>query len=71
VIAMRVALADGDFSTLGRLGHGMRGSGGGYGFQAITDIGKGLELAAKSSDHEASQKLLGELTSYLDRVEVI
>jgi hypothetical protein len=71
VIAMRAALADGDFSTIGRLGHGMRGSGRGYGFQAKTDIGKGLELAAEISDHAASQILLRELTSYLDRVEVI
>ncbi|MEO7391951.1 MAG: ATP-binding protein, partial [Ramlibacter sp.] len=71
VITMRAALYDGDFETVGRLGHGMRGSGGGFGFQPITDIGKALELAAEISDLAASHKSLGELSSYLDRVEVI
>jgi diguanylate cyclase (GGDEF)-like protein len=36
----------GDFEAVRRLGHNMRGSGGGYGFDAITDFGAALELAA-------------------------
>ncbi|WP_222432835.1 PAS domain-containing hybrid sensor histidine kinase/response regulator [Caenimonas sedimenti] len=71
VIAMRAALADGDFDTVSRLGHSMRGSGGGYGFQAITDIGLALEQAAAVSDGAASQRCLAELSSFLDRVEVV
>jgi hypothetical protein len=49
----------------------MRGSGGAFGFQAITDIGAGLEHAAEIADAEASRKWVSELSSYLDRVEVI
>jgi hypothetical protein len=49
----------------------MRGSGGMYGFQAITDIGAAIERAAERVDNEASRKWVGELTSYLDRVEAI
>lgn len=71
VLTMRAALDEGDFESVRRLGHGMRGSGGGYGFQAITDIGLALEMAAERSDSAAAQKWLGELASYLDRVEVI
>ena len=71
VIAMLDALDRGDFETVGILGHGMRGAGGSYGFQAITDIGAALEQAAESADTDASRKWVGELSGYLDRVEII
>src|SRR6478752_7477449 len=70
-IAMLDALDRGDFETVEILGHGMRGAGGSYGFQAITDIGAALEQAAESADTEASRKWVGELSRYLDRVEII
>ena len=69
VITMLDALDRGDFETVTSLGHHMRGSGGSFGFQAITDIGAALEQAAESADTDASRKWVGELSSYLDRVE--
>jgi PAS domain S-box-containing protein len=71
VIAMLDALDRGDFETVEFLGHGMRGAGGMFGFQAITDIGAALEQAAESADADASRKWVGELSRYLDRVEII
>jgi PAS domain S-box-containing protein len=71
VVAMLGALARGDFATVESLGHGMRGAGSSYGFHAITDIGAGLEQAAASADEAASRKWVGELSSYLDRVEIV
>lgn len=68
-VVMRHALDRRDFETVERLGHGMKGAGGSYGFQPITDIGAALERAAESADHGASRKWLGELSTYLDRVE--
>jgi site-specific recombinase XerC len=65
------ALDRGDFATVESLGHGMRGAGGMFGFQAITDIGAALEQAAESADIDASRKWMGELSQYLDRVEII
>jgi HPt (histidine-containing phosphotransfer) domain-containing protein len=65
------ALDRGDFETVEFLGHGMRGAGGMFGFQAITDIGAALEQAAESADADASRKWVDELSRYLDRVEVI
>ena len=70
-ITMLDALDRGDFETVEILGHGMRGAGGSYGFQAITDIGAALEQAAESADADASRKWVGELSGYLDRVEII
>ena len=71
VIAMLDALERGDFGTVESLGHGMKGSGGSWGFQAITDVGAALEHAAKSADSDASRKCVTELSQYLDRVEVV
>ena len=71
VIAMLDALERGDFETVESLGHGMKGAGGSWGFQAITDIGAALEQAAKSADTDASRKWVGELSRYLDRVETV
>ena len=71
VIAMLDALDRGDFETVESLGHGMKGAGGSFGFEAITDIGAALEQAAESADTDASRKWVGELSRYLDRVEIV
>jgi hypothetical protein len=47
----------------------MRGSGGAYGFQAITDISAALEQAAESADTDVSRKCLGELSDCLDGID--
>jgi HPt (histidine-containing phosphotransfer) domain-containing protein len=65
------ALDRGDFATVESLGHGMKGAGGSFGFDAITALGAALEQAAESADTDASRKCVGELSSYLDRVEMV
>jgi CheY-like chemotaxis protein/anti-sigma regulatory factor (Ser/Thr protein kinase) len=70
-VAMQDALDQVDFKTVEILGHQMMGSGASYGFQAITDIGAGLEQAAGSADSDASRKWVSELSSYLNRVEIV
>lgn len=65
------ALKNSDYTIIETLGHGMRGSGGSYGFETITDIGKALEQAAKDKNVEEIQKHLSELKTYLERVEVV
>jgi CheY-like chemotaxis protein/HPt (histidine-containing phosphotransfer) domain-containing protein len=71
VIAMLDALDRGDYATVESLGHGMKGAGGSWGFQGITDIGAALEQAAERADNEASRGWVGELRRYLDRVEIV
>ena len=71
VIAMREALERGDFQRVEQLGHDMKGVGGSYGFQAITDIGAALEQAAASADSGAVRMGLGELAEFLDGVEMV
>jgi PAS domain S-box-containing protein len=66
VILMLAALERDDFGVVILLGHNLRGSGGGFGFQLITDIGASLELAADGGDVGVSRRLLGDLSTYLD-----
>ena len=66
VIVMLAALDRADFDAVIILGHNLRGSGGGFGLQAITDIGCGIELSATEADDEATRRWLDELSSYLD-----
>ncbi|WP_299540725.1 PAS domain S-box protein [Phenylobacterium sp.] len=68
VISMLAALDCGDFQAVTILGHNLRGSGGGFGFQMITDIGAGLEQAADVADSAVSRRWIGELSSYLDHL---
>jgi PAS domain S-box-containing protein len=70
VVVMLEAIERGDFETVEFLGHGMRGAGGMFGFQAITDIGLGLEQAAAGADANASRRWVAELSVYLDQAEI-
>uniref|UniRef100_UPI0032AFA7C1 PAS domain S-box protein n=1 Tax=Sphingomonas sp. AR_OL41 TaxID=3042729 RepID=UPI0032AFA7C1 len=68
VAAMRGALARGDFPAVTTLGHNLRGSGGAFGFQAITDFGASIEQAGDDRNRAVVDGLLVSLSCYLDRV---
>jgi PAS domain S-box-containing protein len=70
VTVMLEAVDQADYATVTTLAHNMRGSGGGFGFQAISDLGAGLEQASGDIDVERVRKRLGELSSYLDSVAI-
>ena len=65
------ALERGDYETIQVLGHRMKGSGGGYGFDPISDIGRSLEEASKERDRQVISVQVGNLSTYLDRVDVV
>ena len=71
IAAMLDAVQRGDFETVRLLGHSMKGAGGGYGFDAITEIGAALEQAAKQRNAVEIRDRVHELSRYLDQVEVI
>ena len=68
---MHKALKTGDYEIIERTGHGMKGAGSGFGFDAVTDIGTRIEAAAKNKDWEVIQKAIDELGNYLQHLEVI
>jgi len=69
--SIREALERSDFETSQRLGHTMKGSGGGYGFDAISAIGMAIEEASKIRSEDQVRRAVCELTDYLDRVKVV
>ena len=69
VIVMQAALDRADFEAVAILGHNLRGSGGSFGFQAITELGAGLEQTCEDTDLAGTRRLLGALSSYLDNLE--
>jgi HPt (histidine-containing phosphotransfer) domain-containing protein len=71
VESIRGAVASDDYETVRVLGHSMKGSGGGFGFDDITEIGAALEQAAKRKDEMAIRDELEKLANYLARVEVV
>jgi CheY-like chemotaxis protein len=70
VIAFRTALENGDFQTIRMTAHKIKGTGGGYGFPALTELGAAIENAAITRDAESIRKKIAELDRYLDKVEV-
>ncbi|MDZ7736139.1 MAG: Hpt domain-containing protein [Gammaproteobacteria bacterium] len=71
VQAMTEALNTREFATIQSIGHSLKGVGGGYGFSRISDIGAGLESAAREQDSAAIQALIASLQDYLGNVEVV
>ena len=63
-------LAEGGMAEIRSLGHRMKGSGGSYGFDEISEIGEALECAALVSDADVIRSAIDRLKSYLSRITV-
>jgi CheY-like chemotaxis protein len=60
-----------DFDRIRTVGHDMKGTGSGYGFVEITEIGKILEAAGRSQDVASIRSQLVSLAKYLSEVDVV
>jgi HPt (histidine-containing phosphotransfer) domain-containing protein len=69
--AIVAAIASADYEALSQVGHRIRGEGGSYGFEELTEIGAALEIAARARDLAAVRKSAHELSAYLDSVEIV
>jgi signal transduction histidine kinase/CheY-like chemotaxis protein len=67
---LREALVHGDYATIRTLGHQMAGTGGGYGFEPITEIGSVLEDSALAIDAGKIRATIEDLERYLNAVQV-
>ena len=70
ITKLREALDRGDCETVRTLGHQMSGTGGGYGFEPITEIGSALEEAALAGDSARIRASIEHLDHYLNSVRV-
>ena len=63
---MTAALVRKDFETVLIVGHNLRGSGGGFGFPQLSQIGAAIEAAATAADMDATRDAIARLTAFLD-----
>ncbi len=60
-----------DYASIRTLGHRMKGAGGSYGFDLISELGELIETAGLAADRETVVAAQARLRDYLDRVEVV
>jgi CheY-like chemotaxis protein len=70
VAKLRAALEQGDYAVIRTLGHQMAGTGGGYGFDPITEMGNTLEESALACDASRIKAAIADLDRYLNAVRV-
>lgn len=60
-----------DYAEIGRIAHRIKGEGGSYGFETMTEMGRSLEHAAAMRDDGAVATLAHQLLTYMDRLEIV
>jgi HPt (histidine-containing phosphotransfer) domain-containing protein len=68
--ALAEALGRGDYDAMRIVGHNMKGTGSGYGFAEISNIGKDLEAAAKERSDDGLRGQISNLSEFLNRMQV-
>jgi CheY-like chemotaxis protein/HPt (histidine-containing phosphotransfer) domain-containing protein len=64
------ALGREDYDSIGKFAHKMKGTGSGYGFPMLTEIGTAMEKAAMESDGGQLRECIEQLAAYLESVEL-
>jgi PAS domain S-box-containing protein len=70
-VTIRIAADKSDYDAVIKIGHKLKGEGGSYGFDAISEIGTAIEQAAKNRNLAGVRRSVEELSTYLDSVEII
>lgn len=60
----------GDFEDARRIGHNLKGSGGGYGFMKISTLGAEIEAAAREKNSERVAGAVEAMLHFLDNVKI-
>jgi CheY-like chemotaxis protein len=71
VRAIAAALERSEFESIRDAGHKMSGTGLGYGFARISEIGSAIEKAAEERNATGIRTLVAELATYVEQVEVV
>jgi HPt (histidine-containing phosphotransfer) domain-containing protein len=70
VAKLTQALLDSDFETIRVTGHNLFGSGAAYGFEAISEMGAGIESAAATRDIPCIERHIADLRNLLGQVKI-
>ncbi len=71
VAAIFEAIERHDYAAISSLGHRIKGDGGSYGFNSMTDMGRSLEQAAAIHDDGAMTALAHQLLNYMDSLKIV
>jgi len=71
IVLINQHLSDGNLTEVRRLGHSMKGSGGGYGFDEVSQIGSQIETAAEAADVAIIKEQLELLSEYIENVKIV
>ncbi|MGH8595034.1 MAG: Hpt domain-containing protein [Gammaproteobacteria bacterium] len=69
IATVRELVGTRDYAAIRIIGHSMKGAGGGYGFDPITDFGGAIETAALDRDGRKILETVTALADYLARIE--
>jgi PAS domain S-box-containing protein len=68
--SLRDWLDRGDYDSVRRMAHDVKGTGAGYGFAPLTNVARSLEQAAATHDLVRMQSALNSMDAYLESVEL-
>lgn len=71
LLVYQQALKKDDFDSIAVMGHSMKGSGGGYGFHDLSNIGRAIEKAARNRDKESVRQSITDLEDFLKKLEIV
>ncbi len=69
--SLRDALERQDFQSIQSVGHSLKGVGGGYGFDGMSDLGAKIENSAKAQELAELTDIIKQYENYLERIEVV
>jgi HPt (histidine-containing phosphotransfer) domain-containing protein len=69
--ALNRAADAGEWAAARMIGHALHGTGGGYGLDEVTNIGRETESAAERRDAPALRQLAERLADYIARVKPV
>lgn len=67
---LAAGLAAGNFTALRLTGHSMKGAGGSYGFDRVSEMGALIEEAALAGDAASIKVQMETLRGYLQRIQI-
>ncbi len=67
---LRTELENSQYENLRSIGHSIKGVGGGYGFDLMSQIGAEIESAAKENNGDLIREKIEQLDDYLKRVDI-
>ncbi len=70
IAALQAAISSGEFAVIKNIGHNLKGSGAGYGFDEITELGDTLEQAGIDQNAAVATAMTARLEQYLQSLDI-